>query len=231
MAIKKVNKRPGRDNKLVLKKLEDIQPLDLAQKEYTQYLQDKVLTFCDALPGAGKTMLALVEGVKKVLRGEMEKVVYIRCYVPEIGIEKSMGALPGTIEEKLDAFRAPILDTLSPIIGPEAVNQMFEAEMIEITNVAFLRGRTLDRSFIVVDEAQQADKTILYMVVSRLGRCSQMAVLGSRQQIDNRKKHEGYKHRVAEALKGNSQVGVCWLPRCYRNEELNDILTVMEETE
>jgi phosphate starvation-inducible PhoH-like protein len=228
MAIKPVNKRPGRDNKLVIKKLDDVVALDFSQLEYLKFLREKTLTFCDSLPGAGKTMLALVEGIKKVLKGDMEKLVYIRCYVPEIGIEKPMGALPGTVEEKLAAFRAPILDTLGPLVGPEAVNQMFEAGMIEITSVAFLRGRTLDHSFIVVDEAQQADKTILYMIISRLGRESQMAVLGSKEQIDLKKKHEGYKHRVAEALKELPNVGVVHLPTCYRNEELNEILEIME---
>lgn len=211
-----------------LKKLDIIQPKDQQQREYAESLQNNLLTFCSARAGAGKTLMALIEGVRQILLGNVQKIVYIRCYLPETSIEKSMGALPGDAAEKLSEFKRPIYDCLSNVLPEKEIDSMFEEGFIETTSISFLRGRTLDNAFVIADEMQQSDKLIMYMVLSRLGKNSRMAILGSHQQVDYEKSYERYKFIIAESLKHLDYVGVCKLERCYRNEQLNEVLSIIE---
>jgi phosphate starvation-inducible protein PhoH and related proteins len=131
--------------------------------------------------GTGKTYLAVALAVSKLLEGEVQRIILSR---PAVEAGEKLGFLPGDMREKVDPYLRPIYDALHDFLNPEEVEKKLETGEIEIAPLAFMRGRTLGRSFIIVDEAQNTTTVQMKMLLTRLGQGSRMVVAGDMSQVD-----------------------------------------------
>ena len=159
----------------------------LKQNEYVETLKTKDLTFSIGSAGTGKTYLAVCYGISELKKGNFEKVILTR---PAVEAGESLGFLPGDLKEKVDPYLRPLYDALYDMLGFEATTLMIDRGQIEIAPLAYMRGRTLDKAFIILDEAQNATLDQLKMFLTRLGGNSKMTLTGDLSQIDlpNQKK-------------------------------------------
>ena len=164
-----------------------IYPKTLKQDEYINTLKKKDLTFSIGSAGTGKTYLAVCYAIGELKKGNFEKIILTR---PAVEAGESLGFLPGDLKEKVDPYLRPLYDALYDMLGFEATGVMIEKGQIEIAPLAYMRGRTLDKAFIILDEAQNATLDQLKMFLTRLGNQSKMALTGDLSQIDlpNQKK-------------------------------------------
>lgn len=139
------------------------------------------LVFGTGPAGTGKTYLAVAAGVSELLSGARERLIVTR---PAIEAGEKLGFLPGTLEEKVDPYMLPIWDALREFMGQEQMERRMARGEIEVAPIAFMRGRTLKRAFVIVDEAQNMTIQQMKMVLTRLGRDSRMVVTGDPGQVD-----------------------------------------------
>lgn len=151
------------------------------QKTYVQAVQKNDIVFGIGPAGTGKTYLAVVMAVAALKRGEIEKIVITR---PAVEAGESLGFLPGDLKEKVDPYLRPIYDALYAILGAEHTQRLMDREVIEIAPLAYMRGRTLSDSFIILDEAQNTTRQQMKMFLTRIGFNSKMIVNGDISQID-----------------------------------------------
>lgn len=154
---------------------------NFGQRQYIQDIKNNDITFGIGPAGTGKTYLAVVMAVGALKRGEVEKLVITR---PAVEAGESLGFLPGDLKEKVDPYLRPIYDALYAILGKEHTERLMERGTIEIAPLAYMRGRTLDSSFIILDEAQNTTTSQMKMFLTRLGFGSKMIVNGDVSQID-----------------------------------------------
>jgi phosphate starvation-inducible PhoH-like protein len=131
--------------------------------------------------GTGKTFLAVAHGASLLRSGEVERLVVTR---PAVEAGERLGFLPGDLGEKVDPYMAPVWEAMSDILGAEAWRRRRDRGEIEVAPIAFMRGRTLSHAFVIVDEAQNASRLQMKMVLTRLGEGSRMAVTGDPSQVD-----------------------------------------------
>ncbi|MEO1470586.1 MAG: PhoH family protein [Pseudomonadota bacterium] len=160
-----------------------IVPRTRAQAAYCQTLFSHDLTFGIGPAGTGKTYLAVAAAVSMFIEGRVERIVLSR---PAVEAGERLGFLPGTEKEKMDPYMRPLYDALQDMLPPKQLPKLMEEGKIEIAPLAFMRGRTLARAFVVLDEAQNATRMQMKMFLTRLGEDSRMAVTGDPTQIDLR---------------------------------------------
>ena len=177
-----------------------IYPRSLAQKEYLRKLLKADIVFGQGVAGTGKTYLAIAVGVSLYIAGEIDKIVLTR---PAVEAGERLGFLPGDMKEKVDPYMQPLYDSLNDCLPFKKVIKMLEDKIIEIAPLAFMRGRTLNNSYVVLDEAQNATKLQMKMFLTRLGQNSKMVITGDISQIDLPK---GLESGLAEALRILSSV-------------------------
>ncbi len=158
-----------------------IRPKTVAQWEYIQAIRQHELTFCIGPAGTGKTYLAAVLAVRALLDGECERLVLTR---PAVEAGEKLGFLPGDLQQKVDPFLRPLYDALHEFIDADKIPLMIEKGTIEIAPLAYMRGRTLNNAFVIVDEAQNMTPAQMKMVLTRLGFRSRMVVTGDLTQTD-----------------------------------------------
>ncbi|HAT55754.1 MAG TPA: phosphate starvation-inducible protein PhoH, partial [Lactobacillus sp.] len=159
------------------------------QRQYVQSISHNDITFGIGPAGTGKTFLAVVMAVAALKRGDVEKIILTR---PAVEAGESLGFLPGDLKEKVDPYLRPIYDALYQILGSEHTQRLLDREVIEIAPLAYMRGRTLDTAFVILDEAQNTTNAQMKMFLTRLGFGSKMIVNGDISQIDlPRGKHSG----------------------------------------
>ena len=158
-----------------------VEPRTDAQKAYVQALFDKELAFGIGPAGTGKTYLAVAVGVSMFIQGHVDKIILCR---PAVEAGERLGFLPGTQEEKVDPYMQPLYDALNDFLPGKQLARLKEEKTIEIAPLAFMRGRTLSRAFVVLDEAQNATTMQMKMFLTRLGEGSRMVITGDRTQID-----------------------------------------------
>lgn len=151
------------------------------QRRYVQAIQHNDITFGIGPAGTGKTYLAVVMAIAALKRGDVERIIITR---PAVEAGESLGFLPGDLKEKVDPYLRPIYDALNMLIGTERTERFMERGTIEIAPLAYMRGRTLDNAFIILDEAQNTTTQQMKMFLTRLGFGSQMIVNGDISQID-----------------------------------------------
>ena len=153
------------------------------QASYLSRLSDPKagLVFGTGPAGTGKTYLAVAAGVSELLSGARERLIVTR---PAIEAGEKLGFLPGTLEEKVDPYMLPIWDALREFMGQEQMERRMARGEIEVAPIAFMRGRTLKKAFVIVDEAQNMTVQQMKMVLTRLGRSSRMVVTGDPGQVD-----------------------------------------------
>ena len=179
-----------------------IAPKTAAQGRYLEALAAHELVFGVGPAGTGKTFLAVAYGASLLLRGEVDRLVVAR---PAVEAGERLGFLPGDLTEKVDPYLAPIWEALSDLMGAEALRRRRERGEIEVAPIAFMRGRTLAHAFVVVDEAQNASRLQMKMVLTRLGEGARMAVTGDPSQVDLANRGDsGLSHAVSilEGVKG-----------------------------
>ncbi len=175
------------------------------QRQYVQEIKHKDLVFGIGPAGTGKTYLAVVMAVAALKRHEVERLILTR---PAVEAGESLGFLPGDLKEKVDPYLRPIYDALNSILGAEHTERLIERGVIEIAPLAYMRGRTLDNAFVILDEAQNTTRAQMKMFLTRLGFGSKMIINGDRSQIDLPKGHSQSGLVDAEKiLKGSPHIG------------------------
>ncbi len=151
------------------------------QKDYYRKIQDNDLVFGIGPAGTGKTYLAVVIGVELLKKNIVRKIILTR---PVVEAGENLGFLPGDLKEKVDPYLRPLYDALYDVLGLEQTEKMIERGIIEIAPLAYMRGRTLEDAYIILDEAQNTTKQQMKMFLTRLGFNSKMVVTGDETQID-----------------------------------------------
>jgi len=160
---------------------DSIQPRTYRQQQYVMAMENHDLIFGVGPAGTGKTYLAAVAAVSALQSGKFERIILTR---PAVEAGESLGFLPGDLQQKIDPYLRPLYDAMNEMIGAEKVPQLMERGIIEVAPLAYMRGRTLSNSFIIVDEAQNTTAAQMKMVLTRLGFKSRMVVTGDITQID-----------------------------------------------
>lgn len=158
-----------------------IRPKTLGQKRYVDQIRKHTLTFGVGPAGTGKTFLAMAMAVQAFKQDEISRIILTR---PAIEAGEKLGFLPGDLQSKIDPYLRPLYDALYEMMGPESVAKNLERGVIEVAPLAYMRGRTLDNSFIVLDEAQNTTQAQMKMFLTRIGFNSKVVVTGDLTQID-----------------------------------------------
>ncbi|WP_042197574.1 PhoH family protein [Paenibacillus camerounensis] len=153
----------------------------IGQKHYVTTIKKRDIVFGIGPAGTGKTYLAVVLAVSALKEGSVKRIVLTR---PAVEAGESLGFLPGDLQEKVDPYLRPLYDALYDVMGPDQVAKALERGLIEIAPLAYMRGRTLDDSFIILDEAQNTTPEQMKMFLTRLGFGSKMVITGDVTQID-----------------------------------------------
>ncbi len=158
-----------------------IRPKTLGQKDYVDAIDQHTIVFGIGPAGTGKTYLAMAKAVQSLQRKEVERIILTR---PAVEAGERLGYLPGTLTDKIDPYLRPLYDALNEMMDPEVVPKLLAAGTIEVAPLAYMRGRTLNNSFIVLDEAQNTTPEQMKMFLTRLGHGSRIVVTGDITQVD-----------------------------------------------
>ncbi|PLT34660.1 PhoH family protein [Bacillus sp. V5-8f] len=153
----------------------------LGQRHYISAIRKNDLVFGIGPAGTGKTYLAVVMAINALKNGQVKRIILTR---PAVEAGESLGFLPGDLKEKVDPYLRPLYDALHDLLGMEHTQRMIERGTIEIAPLAYMRGRTLDDAFVILDEAQNTTQAQMKMFLTRLGFGSKMVITGDRSQID-----------------------------------------------
>lgn len=175
-----------------------ITPRTLGQKKYVEAIRDHVLTFGIGPAGTGKTYLAVTMAVAALQSKQVNRLVLTR---PAVEAGEKLGFLPGDLQEKVDPYLRPLTDALFDLLGAELYQKYMERRVIEIAPLAYMRGRTLDDSFIILDEAQNTTTEQMKMFLTRMGWGSRVVVTGDITQIDLAKGQASGLVEAAEILR------------------------------
>lgn len=168
-----------------------ILPKTLNQETYVNLLTDpsKLIVFATGPAGTGKTMLAMLAGIKALKEGVITKIVLTR---PAVGVDdEKHGFLPGDLNQKMEPWTRPLFDVLAEYYDRKEIARMLDEQIIEISPLAFMRGRTFKNSWIIADEMQNATPNQMKMLLTRLGESSKMIVTGDTRQADRKDPDNG----------------------------------------
>lgn len=196
------------DSIIINHKGKPIKPKTLGQKNYISIIEKKDLSFGIGPAGTGKTYLAVAMAVKALKEQQISRIILTR---PAVEAGESLGFLPGDLKDKVDPYLRPLYDSLFDLLGQEKYLKYMERGVIEVAPLAYMRGRTLNNSFVILDEAQNTTKEQMKMFVTRLGIGSKAVITGDITQIDlPRGKFSGLKNAV-EVLSDIEEIGFCYL--------------------
>jgi len=207
-----------------------IKPKTFGQKRYVDSLRKHDIVFGIGPAGTGKTYLAIAMAVQSFKNKEVNRIVLTR---PAVEAGESLGFLPGDLQEKVDPYLRPIYDALFDILGADSYLKYFEKGLIEVAPLAYMRGRTLDSAYVILDEAQNTTNEQMKMFLTRLGFGSKVAITGDITQIDlGRGKQSGLK-TVIKVLKDVEGIDFVHLTSAdiVRHPLVQRIVTAYEEYE
>lgn len=201
------------------------------QQNYVEMLRQKAVTICIGPAGTGKTYLAVAQAAQELKEGSIERIIMSRPAI-EAG-EERLGFLPGDLAQKVDPYLRPLYDALRDVFGQERADKLRENGVVEVAPLAYMRGRTLNRARIIIDEGQNASLSTLKMALTRLGEDSRMVLTGDVTQIDLPKISDSGLSRCAEILRGVEGIGVIHLNNrdVVRNKIVKDIVKAFEKEE
>ena len=158
-----------------------IRPKTLGQKAYVDAIDENTITFGIGPAGTGKTYLAMAKAVQALQRKEVDRIILTR---PAVEAGERLGFLPGTLTDKIDPYLRPLYDALNEMLDPEIVPKLLAAGTVEVAPLAYMRGRTLNNAFVVLDEAQNTTPEQMKMFLTRLGYGTRMVITGDITQVD-----------------------------------------------
>ncbi|MDR9403499.1 MAG: PhoH family protein [Halothece sp. Uz-M2-17] len=188
------------------RKGEQIRAKTFRQRQYIKAIQSHDITFCTGPAGTGKTFLAAILAVQSLLKGDYERLILTR---PAVEAGEKLGFLPGDLQEKVNPFLRPLYDALYELIDPEKIPDLMAKGTIEIAPLAYMRGRTLNNAFVIVDEAQNTTPAQMKMVLTRLGFSARMVVTGDITQTDLPYHQESGLVTALRILKSVEGIAVC----------------------
>ncbi len=205
-----------------------ILPRSENQKNYFKLLNSKDIVFAYGPAGTGKTFLAVAKAVASLQQGLVKKIILSR---PAVEAGEKLGFLPGDLKEKVDPFLRPIYDALYEMMPYDQVEKKLANNTIEIAPIAFMRGRTLEDCYIILDEAQNTTKIQMKMFLTRLGKNSKMVVVGDNTQIDLISKKESGLIDASTKLKNIDDIGFIELDQkdVIRHKVVRKIINAYEE--
>ena len=190
----------------------------LGQRKYVKAVKENTVTFAVGPAGTGKTYLAMAMAVVAFKNKEVERIILTR---PAVEAGEKLGFLPGDLSQKVDPYLRPLYDALFDMLGPETYQKYLEKGNIEVAPLAYMRGRTLDDSFIILDEAQNTSREQMKMFLTRMGFGSRVVITGDVTQIDlPSDKPSGLKEAM-RVLDGVEGVGIC---RLTQNDVVRHIM-------
>ena len=182
-----------------------IYPRTAGQARLTSAFEDSDIVFAVGAAGTGKTYLAVAWAVQQLKKENIERIVLTR---PAVEAGESLGFLPGDMKEKVDPYLRPLYDALYDMLGQETVDRYLERGVIEIAPLAFMRGRTLNKAVVILDEAQNATKAQMKMFLTRMGQQCRMIVTGDVTQIDLIRRQDSGLVQAADLLKDIDGISV-----------------------
>ncbi|MFP5225342.1 MAG: PhoH family protein [Actinomycetota bacterium] len=183
-------------------------PKTSGQKKYVDEIRRSTITFGVGPAGTGKTYLAVTMAVRALLEREVNRIILTR---PAVEAGERLGYLPGTLHEKIDPYMRPLFDALMDMMDAEKVQAMMQRGVIEVSPLAFMRGRTLNSAFVILDEAQNTTPEQMKMFLTRIGFGSKVVVTGDVTQIDLPGGNTSGLNAAREILQGIEGVGFCEL--------------------
>ena len=202
----------------------------LGQKRYVEMMRKNLLTFAVGPAGTGKTYLAMAMAVVALKNKEVERIILTR---PAVEAGEKLGFLPGDLAQKVDPYLRPLYDAMYDLMGAEAYQRLAERGTVEVAPLAYMRGRTLSDSFVILDEAQNTTTHQIKMFLTRMGFGTRMVVTGDVTQIDlPQGKRSGLKEAV-EVLSGVEGIGIATLDHrdVVRHELVQTIVKAYEKHE
>lgn len=216
------NLPPGYKNRL--------KPRTINQKEYIRTVAENIITFCQGVPGSGKTHIAIGMALEYLLDHKVEKIIITR---PVVEAGERLGFLPGTAEEKLHPYLLPLFDEINYFLHMQDYAKLKISRQIEIVPLGLMRGRSFHDAFIVADECQNASYDQLKMLLTRIGMNSKMVLTGDIAQSDLHQVHQGGFLKLMNRLEDIDGIGVSILDPSdiIRNPIIGDIISKLEEYE
>lgn len=205
-----------------------IAPKNYSQEIYMEHLRQDPIVLSQGPAGSGKTFIATAIAVEKLINGEVDKIILTR---PIVEAGESLGFLPGTLEEKVHPYLLPLLDGLNAHLGVKKVKEFMADGRIEIAPLAYMRGRTMNNCFAILDEAENTSKEQMKLFLTRIGYNSTMAINGDHTQTDLDKRIENGLSWAVRKLRGKSEhVSVVEFTKSdiVRNPLIGTLLTFLE---
>lgn len=206
-------------------------PKNESQRLYKESLEDSTLTIGAGPAGSGKSFIAMSVAISKLLSNEVSKVVITR---PVCEAGESLGFLPGTFEEKIAPYLLPLLDALQDLVGPTMAKKLLDDKRIEFAPLAYMRGRTFNFSYVILDEAQNTTPEQMKLFVTRIGEGSQFAINGDESQSDLRGVPENGLQWITRRLTGVSpNINVIRFSNadCVRSAIVQELLVHLDSPE
>lgn len=208
----------------------NIKPKTIGQKRYVDLINERDITFGVGPAGTGKTYLAVAQAVNALRKKEVERIILTR---PAVEAGEKLGFLPGDLQDKVDPYLRPLYDALFDIFGIDNFLKNVEKQIIEIAPLAYMRGRTLDSSFIILDEAQNTTNEQMKMFLTRLGHGSKAVITGDITQIDLPDGKKSGLRSVIKILRNVEGIGFMFFEKrdIVRHKLVQDIIKAYEEHE
>lgn len=218
------------DSICITSKGKPVKPKTLGQKKYCEAIRNNTITFGVGPAGTGKTYLAVAMAVTAFRAKEVNRIILTR---PAVEAGEKLGFLPGDLQSKVDPYLRPLYDALFDMLGAENFQRCQERGAIEVAPLAYMRGRTLDDSFIILDEAQNTTPEQMKMFLTRLGFGSKMVITGDITQIDLPDGKKSGLKKVLKILKGIDDIAICRFNQkdVVRHKLVQDIVNAYQKYE